>query len=364
MNKLNFKLANVAMGLAVASILVTSSCKKNEQADLTSEEVLDGVSSKNSAQTMASGEVVRLSDGRWRATVNGVQRYLGTDYIGSINAAIGGLTAGRTTKEWIYIKNSGSSGGSGGVLKHVTMQSNTGLDFSGTTFNCNSGDALIVPVLGDRKTNIEVRNLKVTGNPRYGIWFKGCSNMIISNITMTLTADAGLGTRVDHSTGATRNLTINGTQTYSGGDMHIETYGLDGFNIGNVTTSNNRGCGVLLNQSKNGTVGTVTGNYNNNGGGYATFRVANGNGPNVSCTKVYSRNSGRGFFSVTGSNGTTIGSVDIANASGGILLENASYTRINGGTVSNCGRNIQHSNATNCVTNVNGRTYTATYGIW
>jgi hypothetical protein len=246
------------------------------------------------------------------------------------------------------------------------MQSYTGLDFSYATFNCNSSDLFIVPVLADRKTNVEVKNLKVTGNPRYGIWFKGCNNMIVSNIDMNIISpEMGLGLRVDNSTATTRNLTVNGSQVYRGGDMHIETYGLDGFNIGNVTTSNNRGCGVLLNQSKNGTVGTVTGNYNCNGGGYATFRVANNNGPNVRCAKVYSRYSGRGFFSVSGSGGTTITTVDIANNTGhGILIQNAYDTYINGGTVSNSGRNIQHDNATNCRTYVNGQTYTAYDGIW
>jgi hypothetical protein len=366
MNKSNFSWSSIAAGMAIFAVLATSSCKKDEATNTIQPELLTENSSKDGANTLASiGEVIRLADGNWRASVNGVTRYTGTDYIASINAAIGGLTAGRTTKEWVTIKNSGSSGPSGGSLKFVNLQSYTGLDFSNTTFNCNSGDALIVPVQSDRKTQIEVKNLKVTGNPRYGIWFKGCTDMIVSNITMTLTADAGLGTRVDHSTAATRNLTINGTQTYSGGDMHIETYGLDGFNIGNVTTSNNRGCGVLLNQSKNGSVGTVTGNYNSNGGGYATFRVANNNGPNVTCAKVYSRNSGRGFFSVTGSNGTTVTTVDIANAtSHGIFLEDASNTKVNGGTVSGSNPNVQHVRTSTCITKVNGQTYTAANGIW
>lgn len=192
--------------------------------------------------------------------------------------------------------------------------------------------------------------------------------MIISNINMNLTNGSGqygLGIRVDNSTAATKTLTINGTQTFTGGDMHIETYGLDGFSIGNVTTSNNYGCGVLLNQSKNGTVGTVTGNRNCNGGGYATFRVANNNGPNVTCAKVYSRNSGRGFFSVSGSTGTTVSTVDIASCtSHGVFLENATSTYVNAGTVSSCNPNVQHVNASSCATKVNGQNYTAVNGKW
>lgn len=368
MKKVRKPLGNLTVCIVMTVLVVAAGCNKQQ---LTRSEVTDLSTNENTllaAAAAASGEVVKLSSGEWRATVNGVQKYLGTDYIASINAAIGGLTAGRTTKEWITIKNSGSSGNSGGSVKAVNLQSYTGLDFSNTTFTCNGNDLLIVPVQADRKTQIEVKNLKVAGNPRYGIWFKGCTNMIISNITMNLTNGSGqygLGIRVDHSTAATKNLTISGNINITGGDMSIETYGLDGFTIGNVTSSNNFGCGVLLNQSKNGSVGTVTGNYNCNGGGYATFRVANNNGPNVTCAKVYSRNSGRGFFSVSGSNGTTVSTVDIANStSHGIFLEDASNTKVNAGTVSGGHPNVQHVRTSSCTTKVNGQTYTAANGSW
>jgi hypothetical protein len=317
-----------------------------------------------------SGEVTG-STGAYVAKVNGVTKYTGSDYVAAIQAAINNLTSGRDTKEWVTVRVSGASGSTGGSLKYVNMASYTGLDFANNTFNANSGDALVIPVWADRKTNIEVKNLKVSGKPRYGIWFKGCTVMNISNITMNIgvpQADLGLGIRVDNSTAATSNLTISGTINITGGDNSIETYGVDGFSIGNVTSSNNAACGVLLNQSKNGTVGTVTGTNNSTTGsvtGYATFRCANNNGPNVVCSKVYSRGSGRGFFSVTGSNGCTVNTVDIANtAIQGILLQNASNTKVLAGTVSNGHPNVQHQNATNCSTKVNGQTYTAVNGTW
>jgi hypothetical protein len=358
MKKNNLTLAWRVWSIAATAILISTGCNKQ-----VSETQSPGGQTEGSAVAAASAEVFRTNS-TWTARVNGVTKYTGPDYIAAIQAACNNLTAGRTSKELVTIKNSGSSGNSGGSIKAVNIPSYTILDFVGTTFNCNSNDLLIVPVQGDRKTQIEVRNLRVTGNPRYGIWFKGCTNMIISNITMELTA--GLGIRVDHSTAATRNLTINGNITINGAGTHaVETYGLDGFSIGNVTANNNPGCAVLLNQSRNGSVGTVTGSYNNNGGGYATFRVANNNGPNVTCTKVYSRNSGRGFFSVSGSNGCTVNTVDIANnTSHGIFLEDASNTRVNAGTVSGCNPNIQHVRTSSCRTAVNGQVYTAANGRW
>ena len=311
---------------------------------------------------------VTKSGSTWTTKNGGTTVYTGTDMFAAVNAGIASLPSGRTSKGTVNIKNSGDSGSSGGAVKAINMQSYTILNFNGCTINGNSGDDLIVPIQADRKSNIEVRNVKITGRVRYGIWFKGCTNMIIDGVTMTLsgTGSHELGIRVDHSTAATKNLTIKGTINISGGKGHcIETYGLDGFSIGSVTVSNSGGCGVLLNQSKNGTVGTVTGSRNCNGGGYATFRVANNNGPNVTCAKVYARNSGRGFFSVSGSNGTTVTTVDIASCtSHGIFLEDASNTKVNGGTVSSCNPNVQHVRTSSCTTKVNGKTYTAADGKW
>lgn len=352
--KTKIKSSLLARSLAALSVCAALSCSHEEIAP-----------SAHSTQLKAGSlyaEVTR-SGSTWRAVNSGTTVYTGSDMFAAVNAAIASLPS-RSSKGTVRIKNSGDSGPSGGSIKAINIQSNTILDFGGVTINCNSGDALIVPVQGDRKTNIEVRGLRVTGNPRYGIWFKGCTNMILDNITMSLTG--GLGIRVDHSTAATRNLTISGNTNISGSGTHaVETYGLDGFNIGNVTANNTGGCGVLLNQSRNGSVGTVTGSNNNRGGGYATFRVANNNGPNVTCARVYSRNSGRGFFSVSGSNGCTVNSVDISgNTSHGIFLEDASNTRVNGGTVSSCNPNIQHVRTSNCRTAVNGQVYTAANGRW
>lgn len=306
-------------------------------------------------------EVTRSGD-TFTGKVNGTTYYTGARLFDAVNACINQMDSGTVT-----IKNSGDSGPGIGDIYAIKPKSNMTLDFCGTTVNCN-GDPYIVPIQADNKTNITVKNIKVTGTPRYCFWFRSCSNITFENITIDTTS--GLGIRVDDSKGDwSRNLKIQGNINIircSGTNCHgIETYGVDGFTIGDVTVNNTGGCGVLLNKSKNGTVGTVTGSYNCNGGGYATFRVANNNGPNVTCTKVYSRNSGRGFFSVSGSNGCTVYSVDIANTtSHGIFLEDASNTRVNSGTVSGGNPNVQHVRTTSCVTSVNGQTYTANDGKW
>jgi hypothetical protein len=51
----------------------------------------------------------------------------------------------------------------------------------------------VVPVYCDRHNDITVRDLHVTGAPRYGIWFKGSSNVTLNNITMDLSHPGTVG---------------------------------------------------------------------------------------------------------------------------------------------------------------------------
>ncbi len=312
------------------------------------------VLSLSSAQLFADAEVTRSWRGTWQASVNGSSVYSGSRFFDAVNAAANNMGSGT-----IHIRSSGSSGSDGGSVYSMRPQSNQVLDFHGNTVEANGGN-LVVPVYCDRRNNITVKNLHVTGNPRYGVWFRGCSNIVLENITMNLSyhSQVGLGIRVDGSTGPSRDLTIRGNINVNGSTTHgIETYSVDGFTIGDVTVTNSGGSGLLLNDSRNGTVGNVTGHYNDQGGGYATFRVANNNGPNVVVESVFSRNSGRGFFSVTGSNGTTVKYVDIANSTKqNIFLEDAFNTHVLAGQVANGNPNCQlvRTNMSNSSIRVSG----------
>lgn len=320
-------------------------------------------SSSSSGSSSSSSNEVTCSGSTWTARANGNVVYTGNRMFDAVNAACNGAGNNAT----INIKNSGNSGNDGGNVYAIKPLAGQKLNFNGCTINCNSNGDLAVPIYADRRNNITIQNLRVTGNPRYGVWFRGCSNVTLTNITMNLSNNnpVGLGIRVDASTGSASNLTINGTTTITGSAGHgIETYSINGVTIGNVTVNNTGGCGVILNNSTNCKVGVITGDRNCTGGGYATFRVANTNGSTY-CEGVYSRNSGRGFFSVSGSRDCTIGWVDIANTSShGIFLEDATNTHIQSGYVSNGNPNIQHVRCSNCSTDVNGVLYTANDGRW
>jgi len=325
----------------------------NNNPDVGSGGTAGGNSGTGSPATGRGSEVTR-TNGRWLSRVNGTTVYNGNRYFDAINAAID--ASGSSV---INIRNSGESGSDGGEVYAIRPMAGQTLNFNGNQINANGGE-LVVPVYCDRQDNITVKNLVVKGSPRYGIWFRGCSNATLENISMELSIRSsnpvGLGIRVDASTGAARNLTIKGNIDIDGSKTHgIETYSVNGFDIGDVTVTNTGGSGLLLNDSRDGTVGNVLGRNNNPDGGYATFRVANNNGPNVYVESVYSRNSGRGFFSVSGSRGTTIDRVDIADSGKqGIFLEDASDTTVRSGRVSNGNPNCQLVRTRSSSVNVSG----------
>lgn len=292
----------------------------------------------------ATGEVTK-SGSTYTGKVDGAKVYTGSKYFDAANAVINKMSSG-TIKLC-----SGNSGPGIGDIYAIRPKSNMTLDFQGNTVTCD-GDAYIVAVFADRKSNITVKNIIVRGNPRYCFWFRGCNSCTFTNIIFRTTGGL-VGLRYDNSTAPASNLTVNGNIDLDGGGPTgmghlIETGVVNGVNIGDVIARNNKGCGVLLNGSTNCTVNSVRGSYNNPDGGYATFRVANNNGSTY-CGFVESRNSGRGFFSTSGSSDCTVREVDIASARvQGILIEKSSNTHVRCGKSRLNGEADRIKESTNC----------------
>lgn len=126
----------------------------------------------------------------------------------------------------------------------------------------------------------------------------------------------------------------------------METWNIDGLEIGAVIARDVGECGLLLQTTTNAHVGLVDGDNVATGTGYATFRMANANGrlsdgsyePNVFIDSVVSRGGGRGVFCVSESGAAVIENVDLAdNENNSILIENCYGVTINGGTVNGGG---------------------------
>jgi hypothetical protein len=289
------------------------------------------------------GEVT-ASGSTWTARNGGATRYTGSDMLAAMQAAVNGLTSGRTSKQRVVVRGSGNVPASA----RLSLPSYTVLDVCGTINVTGTGSGDMAPVYSRGTTDVEVQNLKLTGSPVYGIFARNVNNLTLGQIDMRLSS--GLGVRIDNrgdTSQWSRNVRID-TVYVSGASSHaVETYGVDGITIGAVTARNVGESGLLLNQTINATVGTVDAENAGAGTGYAAFRMANRNGrigsaynTNIRVGLVKARGGGRGIFCVSESGGAVIDRVDIANTgNNSILIENCYNVTIAGvsGTVTGGG---------------------------
>lgn len=271
--------------------------------------------------------------GTWTARRGGSTVYTGSDMRAAVQAAIGSLTSGRTSKERVVVWNSGTiSAGS-----RISLPSYTVLDSCGTINVTGSGSGDQAPVYSRGTTDVEVQHLNLTGAPLYGIFMRNVSNVVLGQIDMRLSG--GLGIRIDnHGNTSTRSRNIRIDNVYvSGTSNHgVETYGVDGLTIGTVTARNTGYSGLLLNDTINATVSRVDAEGAGTGTGYAAFRMANRNGrvgsgypTNIRVGEVVARGGGRGIFCVSESGGVVIDRINIAQTgNNAILVENCHNVNI------------------------------------
>jgi hypothetical protein len=284
----------------------------------------------------AGYNVVMVKSGStWTVSKGAQQLHSGSDMEAALRAAYAGLSSGRSSKESVLVQGSGDIPASSQVsIPSYTVVNICGtLNVSGTPSGSDRS-----PLYARNARDIEIPNLKMTGSPQYGIFFRGTNNMYLGHIDLRLTRSAGIGIRVDTSGSAgtdanfNTNLKIDYVYGSGMGSHVVETYGISGITIGKVEGSNVGECGVLLNRSINANIDLVTCADCAVGTGYAAFRMANNNGVlgggygtvNIVAKSVIARGGGRGIFSVSGSGAARIDKVDLEDTdNNSILLENA-----------------------------------------
>lgn len=285
-----------------------------------------------------------LNGSTWTARNGGSTVYTGTDMRAAVQAAINSLSSGRTSKQRVVVRGSGSMSAN----SRISLPSYTTIDVCGTINVTGSGSGDQAPIYSRGTTQVEVQHLNVTGSPLYGIFMRNVTNVILGQIDMRLSS--GLGVRIDNrgdTSQWTRNVRIDNVFVSGASSHAVETYGVDGLTIGTVTARNVGESGLLLNQTINATVNTVDAENAGTGTGYAAFRTANRNGrignsypTNIRVGTVRARGGGRGIFCVSESGGLAIDRIDIANTgNNAILIENCYTVNIaaNGGTISGGG---------------------------
>ncbi len=277
----------------------------------------------------------------------------GNDARTTIENALNGLTANRTTKQSVLVQGDGSLGNN----ERIDIPSYTILNVCGTltVTNANgSGDQ--AALYARNRTNIEIPNATIRGVPLYGMFFREVSELHLGRIDMRLDGQ-GLGIRIDNNPGESNNWgRANQVTNIRLDDIHVEgtssqgveTYGVDGLIIGTVVARNVGESGVLLNATNNAEVGFVDAEDAATGTGYAGFRIANEAGKignewpagNIHVGAVRAIRGGRGVFCVSDSGGLTIDRLTLENnGNNSILLENCHNVQIatDSGTISGGG---------------------------
>jgi hypothetical protein len=269
-----------------------------------------------------------LSGSTWTSRNGSRTVYTGGDMRAAVQAALDSLTAGRTSKQSVVVRGSGTmSAGS-----RISVPSYTILDVCGAITVNGSGSGDQAPIYSRGTRDIEVRHLQVRGAPLYGIFMRNVNNLVLGQIDMRLSG--GLAVRIDNHGGdravKVRNIRIDNVYVEGATNQGVETYGVDGLTVGTVTARRVGYSGLLLNDTINATIGTVDAENTATGTGYAAFRMANRNGrigssypTNIRVGNVIARGGGRGIFCVSESGGAVIDRITLSNnGNNSILVEN------------------------------------------
>ena len=285
-------------------------------------------------QTAACGDgadalVTGSQSSGFTATYHGQTVYQGPYYITAIWEAIGALDPGRTSQQKVSVMASAWIGNN-----TIDLPSHTAFEVCGTLDTGNVAGRGAIQAIGVR--DVSIPHLNMTGAPYFGLRFADVHGLHLGQINLRMSG--GLGIRFERDLPGSTDVRMDDIYVSGTGNHGVETWHVDGLRIGTITARDVAYAGLLLNSTRNATIGTVDGENVATGTGYATFRMANGNGPGITVDRVRSRGGGRGVFCVSRSQGARINSVDLANnGNNSILIENCSDITIGGGTVNGGG---------------------------
>ena len=192
----------------------------------------------------------------------------------------------------------------------------------------------------------------------FGIRTTRAGDLDFENITIR---GGGIGLRIDSHPSRpyedgrwVYNVRVVNCTFENTGGHGLETYGVDGFFADGIVARNTGGCGVLLNKTNNGTLGTIDSYRCNFGGGYAGLRFAN-NCSNITVDMLYADECGRGYFVLTGSNNIVLKNCQISNSTDvDIWLENVVNCSVLAGCVNS---GVRITAGTNLFANVQSCNY-------
>ncbi|XVU20982.1 hypothetical protein ACQPZJ_27345 [Actinoplanes sp. CA-054009] len=285
-------------------------------------------------------EVVKSGD-TWTSRNGDRVVYTGTDMLAAIQTSVNNLTPGRTSKERVVVRGSGTVKAN----QWIRLWDYTVLDVCGTITAIGDGAYDYGLIYARAVHDIEVQHLTMKSSSYYGVFLRDVANVKLGRIAINGTY---IGVRIDvakNSTNWSRDVTVDDLTVSNTLSQGMETLRVDGLKVGTVTAHDTGESGLLLNTTVNAEIGTVDGDNAGAGTGYAAFRMANRNGrigdsyaTNVHVGLVRARQGGRGVFCVSESGGALIDRVDIAGTGNHpVLIENCSNVTIASGSITGPG---------------------------
>ena len=263
---------------------------------------------------------VRQSGSNYIWRINDVDQGSTSDLATAINNCIG------TGNRVVHIITGGT------LTSTINLQPGLTLYCHNNTFNKNHTG---YGFFRDGTGGIKIYDMTLNNNSNMGIRTSRASDIYIQNVKIY---GGSIGIRIDcHPSRPYEdgrwiyNVHIQDCRFENGSSHGLETYGVDGFKAYGIIARNMGECGVLLNKTVNGTIGTVDAYRCSYGGGYAGLRLAN-SCSNVVTEKLIARECGRGYFVLTGSNNSRLNNAEITGCTNiGIWLENVTNCTVEAG---------------------------------
>lgn len=295
---------------AFAVMIAIASCSKVDNPAGEDAQVITGAG-KSSAKVLAYTNEVRASGSSYIWRTGGVDQGSTSSLATAINNCIG------TGSKEVHVISGGT------LSSQINLQPGLTLYCHNVTFNKNHTG---VAFFRDGSGGIKIYDMILNNNSNMGIHTSRASDIYIQNVRIY---GGGISIRIDSHPSRpyeegrwVYRVHIQDCRFENGSSHGLETYGVDGFKGYGLVARNMGECGVLLNKTINGALGTVNAYRCNNGGGYAGLRLAN-NCSNVTTDMLYADQCGRGYFVLTGSNNSTLKNCRITNGTGiGVWLEN------------------------------------------
>ena len=278
----------------------------------------------------ATAEVTK-SGSNYIVKVDGTQTLSTTDYATALQNAAG--TGNRVMNVRVH----------GDWKSQVRMRTTSSFNYLTSTYSY--GRTSTPAIYAYKSGGIQINGLILLGYPTFGIRLSSCSSPRITNTTVDCrnTSQPAVAIRID-SEGSTRTTgcyarNVKVANMVSGDKQGFETYSIDGYDLSGMEGNSLGGCGVLINDGRNGTIGTARSNDCGKGTTYAGLRFANNcDGATVSdCTSSYSA---RGLF-ILNSTRVTVNKATISNCrTDSIWIQNGSNDRVLSGSVTSSPRPV------------------------